>query len=318
MTRTRRCLTLGALAVALASAPAMAVSQVAPPSARAPAASAACGFSVAAYDGVSFENAFAHAIDDDTLLRFIRTIETLPPAGQAMLLKTARRDPMDAEVAGAISRRCTGPEVSVRLARAAILLANAWQQDNVDEAMKGFVIGPLAGAIGALTERVDLPGPVVARALAPFTSATGFLVAASAPPPESSHCTLPDADASVVTSKEPEFPPLSEVKQTGAYVEVRVELRSSGYIEAVSVNKSESHADAQVRRECEEATILAAPQATYSPARRDLPIGTRNDAAQLELWVPLTPGERVTPEVGVGVRAGTTARLGSRAGRSAA
>lgn len=220
------------------------------PAASAPAARPVCSDGSAGGSSISFDDAFAHPIDDAAALRFISLLANMDGARQRAVLAKIRSDRTNVPANGDLDAGCL-TETSYRTLRAATLISINWNIDSGDEIFQKLV-DRLALAFTALdrNEALALFGTTAAE-LAGGSSQVGI-------------CDTPDRDARAIHAVEPTYPPIARAYRTTGDVVVRVALDNFGLVRSVTLLRSTAGSGSGAEALTQSA-IAAAASSTYAP-----------------------------------------------------
>jgi hypothetical protein len=213
---------------------------------------------------LGLRDAFAHPVQDVPTLRFLALIYNSTPEQQRKSFALAKKevDPRTLEALKAtVDKTCAGDEISYRAARAEILLLSSWKQIATGDQNFANLQDSLLVAIASLAVRGSLSADSIDAALSPFGTNLAVLSASGAP--SASGC-VPDSDAKVLKTTQPEFPLLAVAKRATGAVRVVVTLNDQGLVENASVYDAPDGDQGAVDA-FQDSSVLAAASSTYAP-----------------------------------------------------
>jgi len=222
-------------------------------------------------DTIIADEAFAREIDDARTLAFLTFAENIPKKDRAAVNKRAgARLPKETTdtIAAALGNACDTTEVDYRATRLAYMLAKRWSDDEGDDDEEAG-----RNAIAALFLGDRIPASVRDAALAVFGTSIAQLDAmalqAETPPtpspsstPGGSACNY---DAKTLLAISPVYPYTSMRNGVSGVVQLSVALDVHGYVEAVTVFKTEFHPAGADGADIVTAAIDAAGSSNFAP-----------------------------------------------------
>ncbi len=240
--------TLAAALIALLALPAPSLAAT-PKTVVTPSPVATCSDGSPAGNTITFQDVFAHTIDDTATLRFIAELVAMDEAHQRTVLANLRKSDDVAPVAADFDAGCL-TESSYRIARALALVAEYWTVDTRDE------------RFDRLTHRIEkaLAAPTDDATLAPF----GIHARDLADPAPVTTCDVPDHDARTIHAKQPTYPAIARTTRTTGLVKVRVAVDPFGLVRSVSLIESTAGVGPGPQA-LVESSIASAAASTFDP-----------------------------------------------------